>query len=85
MYARKNQHRDQYHRKPLDSILEYLRFTKAEAYIPEDARLLNIGTGDGNFLCYLNGHIAFAIGIASHLSACVEYEGYHPSLRASHD
>lgn len=77
MQARKKPHRNPYPRKPLDSILEYLRFTKAEAYIPEDAILLDIGTGDGNFLRYLNGHIAFAIGIDPHLSTCVDYERYH--------
>ena len=76
-HARTKPNRDQYSRKPLDSILEYLRFIKAEAYIPKDARLLDIGTGDGNFLRYLKGHIAYAIGIDPHLSACVDYEGYH--------
>ena len=76
LHARTKPNRDQYSRKPLDSILEYIRFIKAEADIPKDARLLDIGTGDGKFLRYLKGHIAYAIGIDPHLSACVDYEGY---------
>lgn len=70
--ARKYSHSGQYPRKPLDSVLEYFRFTKAEPYIPVDARLLDIGTGDGHFLHYLNGHIQFAVGIDSHLTESID-------------
>ncbi len=62
-----------YPRKPLDEILEYLRFTKVEPYIPKGATLLDIGTGDGNFLHYLNGHIHSAVGIDPHLTQTVDF------------
>ena len=66
--ARKKTHKEQYPRKTLDAMLEYLRFRKVEPYIPKDARLLDVGTGDGNFLNYLDGHIKSAVGIDSHLT-----------------
>lgn len=66
--ARKNTHTEPYPRKPLDTMLEYLRFRKVEPYIPKDARLLDVGTGDGNFLNYLDGHIKSAVGIDPHLT-----------------
>lgn len=74
----------QYPRKPLDEILEFLRFTKVEPYVPKDAMLLDVGTGDGNFLRYLNGHLQIAVGIDSHLpqtvnfSVCQLVPGYFP-------
>lgn len=74
--AKNEPHNDQYPRKPLDSVLEYIRFTKAEPYIPKGARLLDIGTGDGNFLRYLNGNIQSAIGIDSHLTESVDFGKY---------
>ena len=74
--ARKKPHNDQYPRKPLDSILEYLRFTKVEPYIPKSACLLDIGTGDRNFLRYLNGNIQSAVGIDSHLTKSVDLGKY---------
>lgn len=82
--ARKNGHPDPYPRKPLDSILEYLRFTKAEPYIPKGARLLDVGTGDGNFLRYLDGNIRTAVGIDPHLTKSIDFgkcslvSGYFP-------
>ncbi len=81
---RKCQQGDRYPRKPLDSFLEYLRFTKVEPYIPIGARLLDVGTGDGNFLRYLNGHLQAAVGIDSHLTQTVKFgtccliPGYFP-------
>ncbi len=81
---RKYQHGDKYPRKLVDSFLEYLRFTKVEPYIPKETRLLDIGTGDGNFLRYLNGHLHTAIGIDSHLTQTVKFRtcqlipGYFP-------
>ena len=84
MKARKISPRDQYPRKSLDSILEYLRFTKVEPYIPKDVHLLDIGTGDGNFLRYLSGHLHAAVGIDAHLTQAVEFDtcrlipGYFP-------
>ena len=81
---RKYSHGDQYSRKPLDSLLEYLRFSKVEPYIPIGTRLLDIGTGDGNFLHYLNGHLHASVGIDSHLTQTVEFgtcqlmPGYFP-------
>ena len=50
-------------KKPIDRLLEYLRFTKAKKHIPKDAYLLDIGTGDGSFLRFLSGHIRKGIGI----------------------
>ena len=75
--ARHQPHIDKYPRKPLDSILEYFRFKKAEPYIPKGASLLDIGTGDGNFLRYLNGNIQYAVGIDSHLTKSVDFGKYH--------
>lgn len=76
--ARKNAHGGpRYLRKPLDEVLEYLRFTKVEPYIPESATLLDIGAGDGNFLRYLNGHLQSAVGIDSHLKQKVEFRTCH--------
>ena len=66
-----------YPRKPLDEILEYLRFTKVAPYIPKGAFLLDIGTGDGNFLDYLNGQIHIAVGIDPHLKQNTHIGNYH--------
>ena len=65
---RTSQGSPRYPRKPLDEILEYLRFTKVEPYIPKGATLLDIGTGDGTLLHYLKGHIHAAVGIDPHLT-----------------
>ena len=76
--ARKGSHENpRYPRKLLDEILEYLRFTKVEPYIPEGATLLDIGAGDGNFLRYLNGHLQSAVGIDSHLKQTIEFRTCH--------
>ena len=76
--ARKNSRGNpRYPRKPLDEILEYLRFTKVEPYIPQAATLLDVGAGDGNFLRYLNGHLQDAVGVDSHLKQTVEFETCH--------
>ena len=74
--AKNELHNEQYPRKPLDSVLEYFRFTKAEPYISKGARLLDIGTGDGNFLRYLNGNIQSAVGIDSHLTESADFGKY---------
>ncbi len=71
-------------RKPLDTFLEYLRFTKVEPYITKDVCLLDVGTGDGNFLSYFDGHVKSAVGIDSHLIKSVSFgtcqliPGYFP-------
>lgn len=75
--TRKSSHCVKYPRKPLDEFLEYLRFTKVEPYIPKGATLLDIGTGDGNFLHYLNGHIRAAVGIDPHLTQISKIDNYH--------
>lgn len=68
----------------MDSILEYLRFTKVEPYIPQNACLLDVGAGDGNFLSYLDGQIQSAVGIDAHLTKSVSFgkcqlvSGYFP-------
>lgn len=69
---RKNSHGDSYLRKPIDEIPEFLRFTKVESYIPKAAALLDIGSGDGNFLRYLNKYLQMAVGIDSHLTQPTE-------------
>ena len=66
-----------YPRKPLDEILEYLRFTKVEPYIPKGVTLLDIGTGDGIFLHYLNGHIHAGVGIDPHLTHAYNWDSFH--------
>ena len=46
--------------------------------------MLDIGTGDGDFLRYLNGNIQFAVGIDSHLTKHIDFgkcrliPGYFP-------
>lgn len=76
--ARKGAHGSpRYPRKLLDEILEYLRFTKVEPYIPKSATLLDIGAGDGNFLRYINGHLQSAVGIDSHLKQTIEFRTCH--------
>ena len=80
----KRAHSDRFLKKPVDSILEYLRFAKAKLYIPKGATLLDVGAGDGNFFRYLNGHIQSAVGIDSNLTQSVEFgdcrliPGYFP-------
>lgn len=66
--TRKSSHNEKYPRTPLDEILEYLRFTKVAPYIPKGATLLDVGTGDGAFLLYLNGHVRTAVGIDPYLT-----------------
>ena len=73
---RKNLPGERYPRKPLDSLLEYLRFTKVMPYIPKGAILLDVGTGDGAFLHYLNGHFQHAIGIDAHLTQSADFGTY---------
>lgn len=75
--TRKSAHCEKYPRKPLDDILEYLRFIKVEPYIPKGARLLDVGTGDGNFLHYLNGHIHTSVGIDPHLKRMSQVGNHH--------
>lgn len=75
---------NRYPRKPLDEFLEYLRFTKVAPYIPKGTVLLDVGAGDGNFLRYLDDHLAFGIGIDAHLpqhvtfGRCQLIRGYFP-------
>ena len=59
-------------KKPLDRLLENLRFAKAKPYIPKKARLLDIGAGDGAFLRSLSGHIQSGVGIDPILTKPVE-------------
>lgn len=76
--ARKYTHKyNRYPRKLLDELLEYLRFTKVEPYIPKSAMLLDIGTGDGNFLHYLNEHMHAAVGIDPHLTRPYKFGNFH--------
>lgn len=81
---RNDSHGDRYPRTPLDSSLEYLRFRKVEPYIAKGVTLLDIGTGDGRFLHYLNGHVQTAVGIDPYLTQTVEFgscrllPGYFP-------
>ena len=58
-----NQQLPQIPKKPMDRLLEYLRFTKAKKHIPKGAYLLDVGAGDGSFLRFLNGHIRAGTGI----------------------
>ena len=60
------------HRKALDRLLESLRFEKAKPHIPRGVRLLDIGAGDGAFLCSLNGYIQSGVGIDPILTHVVE-------------
>ncbi len=76
--ARKDTHQyKRYPRKLLDELLEYLRFTKVEPYVPKNSTLLDVGTGDGNFLHYLKGHIHTAVGIDPHLTHTYKFGNFH--------
>lgn len=57
---------------PVDRLLANLRFAKAKPFIPEGSRILDVGTGDGTFLRFLNGHVASAVGIDPILTEPVE-------------
>ena len=63
-------------KKPIDRLLEYLRFRKAKKHIPKDAHLLDIGTGDGTFLRFLNGHIGTGVGIDPLITTSVHSTAY---------
>ena len=66
--------RPQIPKKPIDRLLEYLRFTKAKKHIPKDTHLLDIGTGDGSFLRFLSGHIRTGIGIDPLITDTIDFE-----------
>ena len=67
-------------KKPMDRLLEYLRFSKVKRYTPKRAYLLGVGTGDGSFLRFLDRHIRFGIGIDPVFTTSIELETYafHP-------
>ena len=71
-----NQQLPQIPKKPMDRFLEYGRFAKAKKYIPKGSYLLDVGTGDGAFLRFLNGHIRFGIGIDPLITTSIEFESY---------
>ena len=71
-----NQQLPQIPKKPMDRFLESLRFAKAKKYIPKDVNLLDIGTGDGAFLRFLNKHIRFGTGIDPLIPTTIEFESY---------
>ena len=73
---KQTQRHPQIPKKPIDRLLERLRFNKAKTYIPKGTRLLDIGTGDGAFLRFLNGHITSAIGIDPLITTSVTCEKY---------
>lgn len=52
-----NQQLPQIPKKPMDRLLEYLRFTKAKKHISKECHLLDVGAGDGSFLRFLSPHI----------------------------
>ena len=60
---KQTQRHPQIPKKLIDRILERLRFAKAKSCIPKGTRLLDIGTGDGAFLRFINGHVRSALGI----------------------
>ncbi|MXV78118.1 class I SAM-dependent methyltransferase [Candidatus Poribacteria bacterium] len=63
-------------KKPIDRLLERLRFNKAKTYIPKDTRLLDIGAGDGSFLRFLNGHILSGVGIDPLITTTIKTKSY---------
>ena len=63
-------------KKPMDRLLEYLRFSKVKRYIPKGAYLLDVGTGDGSFLRFLDSHIQFGMGIDPLISTSIELDSY---------
>ena len=63
-------------KKPIDRLLERLRFNKAKTYIPKDTRLLDIGTGDGSFLRFLNGHILTGVGIDPLITTTIQTKSF---------
>lgn len=63
-----------------DRLLEYWRFTKAKEHIPKDVSLLDIGTGDGAFLRFLNGHIRSGVGIDPLITNIIDFDNYYTLL-----
>ena len=59
-------------KKPLDQLLESLRFAKVKPHIQKGTHLLDVGAGDGTFLRYLNGHIHSGVGIDPILTHAVQ-------------
>ena len=73
---KQTQRHPQIPKKPIDRLLERLRFNKAKTYIPKDARLLDIGTGDGSFLRFLNGQILSSVGIDPLITSTIQTKSY---------
>ncbi len=71
-----NQQLPQIPKKPMDRFLESLRFAKAKKHIPKGSYLLDIGTGDGSFLRFLNGHILSGVGIDPLVTTTIQTKSY---------
>jgi 2-polyprenyl-3-methyl-5-hydroxy-6-metoxy-1,4-benzoquinol methylase len=62
--------------KPLDKFLQYWRIKKAEPFISEGSRLLDIGCADGMLYRVLRSQITEYVGIDPILSESVDEEAF---------
>jgi SAM-dependent methyltransferase len=62
--------------KPLDRWLRDARIAHARPFIPEGAALLDLGSGDGELIRRLSGHVGRAVGIEPTLRERVVGDGY---------
>ena len=63
-------------KKPMDRLLEFLRFTKAKKHIPKGTHLLDIGAGDGTFLRFISEHIRTGVGIDPLITTSLIFTDY---------
>ena len=62
--------------RPLDRLFLLWRMAKVGPYIPQGARVLDVGCGDGDFLRRLGPRIGEGVGIDSYLTSPVEGGSY---------
>ena len=62
--------------KTLDHVLQRWRIAKAQPYIPNGARVLDVGCGDGALFRQLKSYIGQGVGIDPDLDRTVDMKNY---------
>ena len=62
--------------KPLDRLFQWWRVQRVRPYLPPQARILDIGCGDGGFFRALGDRVADGVGLDSALPAPVDAGRY---------